>query len=246
MEDEGGVLSIALNTVHLTGEQIQNTNKMPPGNYLKLDIKDTGPGIDDQNKEKIFDPYFTTKDVGKGTGLGLAIVSGIVKKHDGFIELDTRPGEGTKFHLYLPVIEGSQACKPGTKKAENPAPSSAKIMLIDDEPAILATLTAILSRQGYTIDSFENGESALNAFAKTPRRFDLIITDMTMPKMTGDKLAKEALGNRKDIPIIVCTGYNEKFTETQAIGMGIKRYVQKPVSGSDLLRIIEGVLNAPV
>ncbi len=245
MDDDGGVLSLDLNEVQLTEEQVHQAINCSPGEYLKLDISDTGPGIDDLNKEKIFDPYFTTKAMGKGTGLGLAIVSGIVQKHNGFIEFDTQIGTGTTFHLYLPMIEDRKPRKMGTRKKEALETTSGKIMLIDDEPAILDTFSAILSRQGYQITSFGNGESALKAFAKHPNQFDLIITDMTMPKMTGDKLSKEVLKIREDIPIILCSGYHEKFTETEAIRAGIKRYVQKPIIGSDLTRIIRELLNVP-
>jgi PAS domain S-box-containing protein len=245
MADEGGVLSIDLNEVQLTQEQKHQAINYSPDKYLKLDISDTGPGIEDLNKEKIFDPYFTTKAMGKGTGLGLAIVSGIVQKHNGFIEFDTQIGVGTTFHLYLPMIEDRKPRKVEAKKKKSLKMASGKIMLIDDEPAILDTFSAILSRQGYQITSFENGESALDAFAKNPNQFDLIITDMTMPKMTGDKLSKEILKIREDIPIILCSGYHENFTETDALQAGIKRYVQKPIAGSDLTRIIQELLNVP-
>ncbi len=244
MGDDGGLLTVGLDEVLLTTNQMPRELNLVPGKYLKLEVCDTGPGIDHQIKEKIFDPYFTTKSIGKGTGLGLAVVDGIVKKHNGFIKLKTKLGVGTTFQIYLPAIEDELACADVSKKEEEElSTKTEKIMLVDDEPAILETLKAILSRQGYEVSTFNNGESALQVFADNSTEFDLIITDMTMPQMTGDKLSREVLKIREEIPIIICTGYHENFSEEEAIRAGIKKYLQKPVIGKELPKIIRDLLN---
>ena len=244
MIDNGGVLSVNLNEIVLSQENLSGETSFSPGEYVKITVEDSGPGIEDQIKDKIFDPYFTTKKVGDGTGLGLAVVNGIVKKHNGFIDFFTTLGVGTTFEIYLPIVTdgATNKVKLETIKEEQSS-SSERIMLVDDEQAILETLKAILSRKGYQISTFEDGETALKAFTKNPDYFDLIVTDMTMPKMTGDKFSLAALEVRNDIPIIICTGYHEKFTESQAIKSGIKKYIQKPVIGSELSKIIRNLLD---
>ena len=244
MGDTGGILSVMLSEISLSQEDLSGEINCSPGKYVKITVNDTGSGIDDQIKEKIFDPYFTTKKVGDGTGLGLAVVNGIVKKHNGFIDFHTEIGVGTTFQLYLPIITDSatkQIRLEEIKEAQSTA--SERIMLVDDEHAILETLEAILSSKGYQISAFDNGEAALKAFAKNPDHFDLIVTDMTMPKMTGDKLSLAALEIRNDLPIIICTGYHGKFTESEAMKAGIKKYIQKPVVGSELIKIIRDLFD---
>ncbi len=244
MGNNGGVLTVTLDEKELLENKLQGNISYSQGKYLRIEISDTGPGIDDKIKEKIFDPYFTTKEIGDGTGLGLAVVDGIVKKHNGFIEFKTKRGIGTSFQIYLPIITRTlnNSAEP-EKNDEEELIFSEKIMLVDDEHAIVETLQAILSKKGYQISTFNNGESALKAFSKNPDQFDLIITDMTMPKMTGDTLSIEALKIRADIPIIICTGYHENFTEAEAIEKGIKKYVCKPVVGSKLCDIIRDLLD---
>lgn len=243
MGNDCGILTLTLHEVQMTEKRSKKHINMTPGSYLTLEISDTGQGIDPETREKIFDPYFTTKPMGKGTGLGLSIVRGIVESHGGAIEFDTQVGEGTCFTLYFPMAKNKTV---DTDKAENEQEKNQRetgnIMVIDDEPAILKTLSAILSRQGYQISAFNNGEPALEAFTANPDRFDLIITDMTMPRLTGDRLAGEILKIRADIPIIVCTGYHENFSETEATRAGITKFFQKPIRSSVLLKIIKELL----
>jgi len=249
MGNDSGILTLTLHEVLVTEKMSLKDTNYSPGRYLNFEIRDTGQGIDPQTREKIFDPYFTTKPMGKGTGLGLSIVRGIVERHGGAIELDTKVGEGTCFSLYFPVVTEET---PDTETVENPEEKSAavtgNIMVIDDEPAILNTLSAILSRQGYQISAFDNGVPALETFTHTPDRFDLIITDMTMPRLTGDRLARKILKIRADIPILVCTGYHESFSEAEATRAGITKFIQKPITASALLKIINELLptRAPV
>lgn len=243
MGDGGGILIVRLDEIEITENEIRQGLSLFPGKYLKLEITDTGPGIDPEIKEKIFDPYFTTKKIGKGTGLGLAVVDSIIKKHNGFIELKTILGAGTTFQTYLPAFDKQSLPDDSEKKEEGQSTGTERIMLVDDETAILGSLKAILNRWGYVVSTFENGESALQEFKENPDQFDLIITDMTMPRMTGDKLSREALKIRTQIPIIICTGYHESFTKEDAYKAGIKKYVQKPVTGLGLLKIIREVLD---
>ncbi|WDP88767.1 MAG: response regulator [Desulfobacter sp.] len=245
MGDKGGTLSIGLKKTvpkdfTRAAQGVKETSQ-----YLCLEVKDTGPGIPPDIKDRIFDPYFTTKEQNKGTGLGLAIVNGIVEKHEGFIEFDTHPETGTQFRLYFPIHQaraGSGRERPATPAAAPPK-AAGNIMVVDDEPPITSTLSAILSRQGYRVTPFEDGESALASFAGDPAGYDLVITDMTMPGMTGDRLARRLLEIRPDVPIILCTGYHEKFTEAAAREAGIARYLQKPVIGPELSAVIQELLN---
>ena len=156
------------------------------------------------------------RSIGKGTGLGLAVADGIVKKHNGLIILKTRLGVGTTFQIYLPVIENEVFSDISENSGKMQPRGTEKIMLVDDEAAILDTLKKIMDRQGYRVSTFENGESAMQAFKKNPNQFDLIITDMTMPRMTGEQLSREALKIRAKIPIIMCTGYHKTFTEKRS------------------------------
>ncbi len=243
MGDNGGVLTVLLEDVYLNEKPLPEGTELCPGTYLKLEIRDTGSGIPAGIKERIFDPYFTTKKMDKGTGLGLAVVNGIVKKHNGFIEFNSRIGSGTAFQVYLPVVENKREKKIQTSQLnESTVTQSRHLMLVDDEQSILESLGGILTSRGYHVSSYDNGILALNAFKKKPDSYDLIITDMTMPKMTGDKFAMEVLKFRPELPVIICTGYHENFTEQQALKIGIKKYLPKPFISEDLIKIIKNLL----
>ncbi|WP_321493467.1 ATP-binding protein [uncultured Desulfobacter sp.] len=245
MGDKGGTLTVALEE-----KTVSERNGVPGAHdaengYLRLSVSDTGQGIDDRIKDKIFDPYFTTKKVGRGTGLGLAVVAGIVKKHNGYIEFETTLGLGTTFHIYLPVIidetSGPEPLQAMEQKKETPA--SGRLMIVDDETSILEALEAFLTAKGYRVSIYDNGASALQMFQTAPDQFDLIITDMTMPRMAGDKFALAALKIRADIPIIMCSGYNEHFSKADALRAGIKKYIPKPANLSNLSATIRELLD---
>jgi PAS domain S-box-containing protein len=244
MGNRGGVLTIGLDEVNLGKDQLDQEKNLLPGKYLKFEVSDTGPGIEKAIQNKIFDPYFTTKKTGKGTGLGLAMVAGIVKKHNGFITVYSQPGEGSSFKVFLPVIEFKLSVEKPTEKNVTSYIGTENVMLVDDEMDILVSLEKILTVQGYTVSSFEDGQSALQAFLKHPDKFDLIITDMTMPRMSGDKLSKEILKINPDIPIILCTGFHETFTREVALGAGIREYVPKPIQGGELSKLVRDLLDA--
>ena len=227
MRDTGGTLSISLRKAEFSREDLEEGGVF--GEYIALQIKDTGCGIDENVMDRIFDPYFTTKEVSQGTGLGLAVVSSIVKKHNGMIKIHSRIGKGTVVDVFLPVFNNilDKCTKPdySIKKLEG----TEHILLVDDEQGILDSTQQMLSSMGYTVSSFADGVSAFKAFAKEPDTFDLVITDMSMPNMDGRVLSKKMLSLKKNIPVILCTGFHETFTEKDAVKMGIRRYLHKPV-----------------
>lgn len=233
MGDDGGFMEVRLTTVAVDAPAVATYLDVDPGPYLKLTVRDTGHGMTPDVLEKIFDPYFTTKEKGKGTGLGLAVVHGIVKRHRGGIDVETTPNGGTAFHIYLP--ERKQAVEADGADAVHPLPRGhERILLIDDEEDLLEVEAQMLSHLGYEVVSGSDSTEILNLFREQPERFDLVITDMTMPHLTGDKLARELLRIRPDLPIILCTGFNECITEEKAKAMGICEFSMKPLLMRDL------------
>jgi PAS domain S-box-containing protein len=240
MEASGGILSIRLSEVQLNGN-LQSPSAMPAGRYAKLTVADTGVGIPDEHLERIFDPYFTTKPKEKGTGLGLAVVHGIISSHDGVVRVKSELGEGACFDLYFPLTE---APKETREAEETPVTGgSERILLVDDEVYILDIGKTMLSKLGYTVTTMQDPTQALQTFSERPSEYDLVITDMTMPKITGDKLACELMRIRPDIPVILCTGYSELATPEKAAAMGIKAFLAKPVSMHELSSAIRKLLD---
>ncbi len=243
MIEKGGVLSVDLNEI-----KILDTNSIPdldisPGHYLKLEISDTGSGMSPETIDKIFEPYFTTKEFGEGTGLGLAVVLGIVKEHNGFIKVYSKPGKGSSFHIYFPILEDQINSNTLKEKKNIMIGGTERIMIVDDETNILFSMQEFLEKYGYTVKAFSDSEKALKEFKKNPYKFDLIITDMAMPKMTGKELSIHILKIRADLPIVLSTGYSENFTKDNALKLGIKKYIQKPIESQDLLGLICEVLD---
>jgi CheY-like chemotaxis protein len=212
-----------------------------PGPYLRLTVRDTGQGMDRALMERIFDPYFTTKEKGKGTGLGLSVVLGITKKHGGTVIVQSEPGKGTTFDVYLPRIELSEADQVPTSE---PLPKGTdRILFVDDEEALLRMGRQMLERLGYEVSIETNSTKALETFRARPDDFDLVITDMTMPVMTGTKLASELLAIRADIPIVLCTGFSALVTEEKIKAIGIRELVMKPLIMRDLAVTIHKILH---
>ena len=241
MEEAGGTLEVNLSEVELTFNDLTGLD-MEPGPYLCLKVGDTGHGMDHAVVERVFDPYFTTKEKGKGTGLGLAVVHGIVKGYGGEIRVDSEPGKGTVFHIYLPQIRDSFVSSEFISDKTLPT-GHERILLVDDERQIVSMEKEMLECLGYKVTDRTSSIEALEAFRKRSDRFDLIITDMTMPNMTGDKLAREVMKIRSDIPVILCTGFSEMISEERAGVLGIKGFLMKPIVMSVLAKTVREMLD---
>jgi CheY-like chemotaxis protein len=198
--------------------------------------------MDSAVMDRIFEPYYTTKEQGKGTGLGLSVIHGIVKNHSGDITVTSALGKGTTFKVYLPIIEDADVLTE-FKPSNGAARGNEHILLIDDEAQIISMEQQMLENLGYQVTARTDSIEALREFSQQPQNFDLVITDMTMPQMTGDELAQKLLDIKPDIPVILCTGFNEDITEEKALSMGIQKFVMKPVIKSDLAATIRSVLD---
>ena len=242
MEEQGGVISISLDNTRLEHKGFDFLPTLSPGEYLKLRVADSGQGIQDRDRSRIFDPYFTTKDKDKGTGLGLSVVLGIVKSHGGGIKCDSTPGKGTVFEILLPAIHG-QAESPEAV-AEAPLPTGSEtILFVDDESMIVNLNTKRLEDLGYRVTGLSDPVQALEQVREEPARFDLVITDMTMPGMTGDRLAREVLNLRPDLPVILSTGHSERISRESALEAGLAEYLEKPLDLPTLARAVRKVLD---
>ncbi|MCX5874850.1 MAG: PAS domain S-box protein [Deltaproteobacteria bacterium] len=239
---QSGIISVSLTPVILAQADIASKVGLQPGHYLKLVVEDSGEGIDPESLKRIFEPYFTTKEKGKGTGLGLAVVHGIVKNYGGEINVYSEPGKGTRFNIYLPVV--SKETPQEKESLEKPLQTGTeKLLLVDDEAQITQLGQIFLETLGYQVTSCNDPAEALSLFSNEPNRFDLVITDMTMPKMTGALLSQKLLTVRKDLPIIMCTGFSETMDEETAKQFGIRAFLMKPVSSHDLAAAIRAVLD---
>jgi signal transduction histidine kinase/ActR/RegA family two-component response regulator len=243
MRDQGGVLEVQLSGVNLGPEGAAVHPDLTPGPYVKLAVKDNGCGMDEATKVKIFDPYFTTKEKGVGTGLGLAVAHSIVKKHGGAITVDSVPGQGSEFTLYFPAIQQEEAWE--APVAASLPTGREHILLVDDEQALADMGREMLEYLGYQVDTRMSSIDALALFRDQPQRYDLVITDLTMPNMTGDQLAQELMRIRPDLPIMLCTGYGESILEEKARAMGIKAFIMKPILISQMARAIRQALGKP-
>ncbi|MDY6822886.1 MAG: PAS domain S-box protein [Thermodesulfobacteriota bacterium] len=241
--EDGGSIFIHLKDVELDKAMLADM-EMQPGRYAMLSVADTGCGIQPAIMEKIFDPYFTTKGHGKGTGLGLAVVYGIVKALGGNVNVYSEMGQGTTFNVYLPLIEKHEETDPIKDKPENLAIGTERVLLVDDEEAVMRLEKKMLERMGYTVTAFTSSIDALEAFREAPALFDLVLSDMTMPNMTGDRLARELITIRPDIPIIICTGFSERINQRKAAEIGIRGFLMKPVVKSDMAQLVRSVLDA--
>ncbi|MCP4342305.1 MAG: PAS domain S-box protein [Desulfobulbaceae bacterium] len=241
MENAGGTLSVSLIDKALTQRDLVNIIDVHPGAFVQITIKDNGAGIPPAILESIFNPYFTTKETGKGSGMGLAIVHGIVKSYGGFITCHSTVGEGTVFQIHLPSVGGKIESK--TKPIDLIPSGNERILLIDDEEMLADLGKAMLERLGYNVTARCSSLEALETFRNKPDQFDLVITDQTMPGMTGAELAREMLLIHPEIPIILCTGYSTVISEEKAKKMGIKEFIMKPITKKSIARLIRKVLD---
>jgi PAS domain S-box-containing protein len=241
MREKGGVLSVELTMVDLDPESASQYRDIKPGPYVKLTVSDTGHGMDAATRDRIFDPFFTTKVVEGGTGMGLSVVHGIVKNHGGMITVYSEPDKGSTFNVFFPRIEDGI-------EEEITAPrllptGKERILFVDDEEMLVTVAKQFLAKLGYEVVATTSSVEALHIFHNQPDRFDLVITDQTMPHMTGKQLAKELLHLRPDLPIILCTGFSEMVTPDKTKASGIREYVLKPVTQRDMAESIRRVLN---
>ncbi len=245
MKEKGGILTVSLDIVEFHSTVRKMDQEIKPGKYVKLVIGDTGHGISGEDRKRIFDPYYTTKAQGMGTGLGLAVAQSIVKKHGGNILFSSKIGAGTDFYIYLPVLDK----KPVTEssdilKIKSLLPVGTEtILLVDDEDTIIDTGREMLEYLGYSVEAYSKSIYAFNEFKKSPEKYDLIISDMTMPEMNGDEMARKMIAIRPDIPIVICTGYNPKIDEKTALAIGLKAFIFKPLTFQKLATTVRDVLD---
>ena len=237
--DQTGTIEVALATTHLgpgpeTGE----------GDYLELSVSDTGCGMSEEVREKVFDPFFTTKEVGRGSGMGLPLAYGIVRSYGGNISVESQPGKGSTFTVHIPLLDERTAEQARSRGGRLPGPGRGKILLVDDEAMILSSLQRVLQRLGYEVAPAMDGVEALELFRRDPGEYSLVITDLTMPKMTGLELSRKLMGIRSDIPIVLCTGFSDIISESETRELGIRGLIYKPSNAGELKeavsRAIEG------
>ena len=243
MEEKGGILSLSVTDRIIDSAFAAKVHGIPPGDYLKVVVSDTGYGIPEDIIQSIFEPYFTTKGLGEGTGLGLAVVHGIVRRCGGEILVHSEVGKGTEFTIFLPLVRGIGEADPG--KESNHAPTGQEnVLFVDDEPSIVKLGGKILQRLGYTVTTQTSSVKALELVREKPGDYDVVITDMSMPDMNGDILAMELMKIRPDIPVILCTGYSNKITPEKAEAIGIRAFSMKPLVKAELARSIRKVLDS--
>ena len=239
MEHGKGVLTITLDDVTLDADGFRSGLSLPPGRYVRLAVSDTGCGMDEKTMEKIFEPYFTSKEQGKGTGLGLSVVHGIIKDCRGGIAVESEPGRGSTFTIYLPVHEPGAGPADETGTRETVCTGSGRIMVVDDEESIRELVSAFLSQAGYRVETFANGTEAWHRFSHDPGVWDLLISDMNMPGMGGLELVRMVRQSGADLAVILCTGYSEEMDEAEAAGrLGSILFLHKPLTRDELMRAV--------
>jgi PAS domain S-box-containing protein len=240
MNKNGGFLTIELQNVNLQAPHASHPPGLKPGSYVLLKISDTGHGIPPEIINKVFDPYFTTHAIGQGSGMGLAVAHGIVSNHGGTINVESQIDQGATFRIYLPLAENEATSAVDT---DAPIPTGCeRILLVDDEQAIAKTMQATLHRLGYAVTVAHDPHEALGMFQSSPYAFDVVITDMTMPKMNGGALAMQILKARADIPVILCTGHSDPMDQQTVKEIGIRGYAQKPIEKRRLAALIRKAL----
>lgn len=240
MREKGGLLKIELSDFSVSAAA-ENVSGMKAGLYMKLTVRDTGEGIPPENMNRILDPFFTTKGIGQGTGLGLSVVHGIVKQHDGYLIYESQPGRGSVFSVYLPKISME---RPEDSASDHAIPTGTeRVLFIDDEEALIEMGQELLGELGYRVTAMNSSLEALALFKADPSMYDLIITDQTMPGMTGFQLAREALRVRADIPVVLCTGFSHMLVSEEARKAGIKAFAMKPLTKKEIAHVMRQVLD---
>lgn len=242
MQDQKGILAVSLSAVELSERDLLDQVDITPGIYVELKVSDSGIGMNEPTSKRIFEPYFTTKAVGKGSGMGLALVHGIVAGCGGFIRVESQPAEGSTFYLYFPASHDNSE-ELGPEEVTQLPQGGERILAVDDEPSIARLYKTALESLGYLVTTYTNSKEALEVFKSNPDQFDLILTDQTMPHLDGAELAKQILQIRPNLPIIMCTGFSSIISAEKAEEIGINRYLLKPVSKKDLAHAVRDVLD---
>ncbi|SLM28339.1 putative Histidine kinase [Desulfamplus magnetovallimortis] len=243
MEEEGGELFVKITRKILEEPLNCSGVKIPSGRYICISVKDTGPGISKEHIEKIFDPYFTTKEVGKGSGMGLSVVMGIVKSHKGGIIAENSPGSGAIFRVYLPELDDPALTEEFPFDGTVEESGNEHILLVDDDPVVEKVARSMLKKLGYRLTSFTDSQQTFDTFRKNPEIFDLLMTDYTMPGLTGMTLARKCMDIRPDLPVLLCTGYSCNVNEKKAMENGIMGYMMKPFSRKELASKLRFILD---
>ena len=243
MEGDGGRLTIALDDIDLRTGGMPLEGQAAGSQAVQLVVRDTGKGMAASVRDRIFDPYFTTKAKGKGTGMGLAVVHGIIKSYGGEIRVESQPGEGSAFRILLPVADNLRTDESPGRSADEAASGSESILVVDDEPQLVSLLEIMLASLGYRVMAFTDSVKALEAFEANPREFHLLLTDMTMPGITGQELARRVLHVRPGLPVVLATGFSEQINEDQARRLGIRKFLNKPILRTDLAQALREALD---
>ena len=242
MERDGGRLTITLEDIDLAADGRVIEGMEGVSRVVQLMVRDTGQGMPSSVLDRIFDPYFTTKVKGKGTGMGLAVVHGIIKSYGGEIQVESQPDQGTTFRVMLPAADIRREDGRHGRHSDDTAGGSESILLVDDEPQIVNLLQVMLSSMGYRVSAYTDSVEAVRAFEANPREFNLVLTDMTMPGITGQELARRVLHVRPELPVVLATGFSERINEEKARRIGIRKFLYKPILRQDLAQALREAL----
>ena len=241
MREKGGILEVGLSDVRLDAHALRPYPGTVPGVYIVLTVRDTGVGMERGVLERIFDPFFTTRATGEGTGMGLSVVHGIVRSHGGFITVRSEPGKGSEFSVHLPVVAAD--AEDGLESDLAPPRGNERILFVDDEQTLVQMGREMLESLGYRVTAVEDSRKALEQFLSDPDAFDLVVTDITMPGLTGDALVEAVLRKRPYLPVIICTGFSERVSETEAKRVGARAFLLKPFSLGTIAGLIRSILD---
>jgi PAS domain S-box-containing protein len=236
--DDGGTLEVSVDTEELQAPRRVRSGEVPSGDYVRVTVRDTGHGIAPEVIDRIFEPFFTTKPAGRGTGLGLALVHSVVTEHQGYIDVASELGRGTTFTVWMPRVEG--ALTEEAAPAEMPMGHGQSVLVVDDEPEVLAALEEMLASLGYEPAGYRNGREALDAVRAQPGRFEAVVSDEVMPELSGTQLAIELRRINPTLPILIASGYGGAGFETRALSAGVNRVIKKPYRMSEIAQILEG------
>jgi PAS domain S-box-containing protein len=242
LPNEKGTLRIMLSRQERIVEDF-NTNDGASASFIVLSVSDTGHGMDPETKSRIFEPYFTTKERGRGTGLGLAVVHGIIEGYNGVIEVESEPGQGCTFRIFIPALKEDNSTLEEQKIEATSLIGTERILVVDDEPLLVRINQRVLEDFGYSVTGMTDSREALEAIQTRPQQFDLLVTDQTMPGLTGSELAKAVLEIIPTLPIIICTGHSAIISEGEALALGIRKYLYKPIHGDELAKTVRMILD---